>query len=183
MSSVLFDPHALFHVSEDSGIDNFHPRPPPSGDSGVRENVVWAIDHAHLPNYLTPRDCPRVTYGRGPQTTDEDAARFLTGTAGRIVTIEHAWLDRLISTPIYVYVFARGTTWRALPIGAGYFVSEKTERAVECIRIDRPDQAIFAQGSELRVRANLWNLIDLVASSSLEFSIIRKRNAQPRCSG
>ncbi len=183
MSSALFDPHALFHVSEEPGIAEFRPRPPPSPDAGVKEDAVWAIDHVHLPNYLTPRDCPRVTYGRGPQTTDVDAARFLTGTAGRIVTIEHAWLDALISTPIYVYVFDPGTSWRALSNGAGYFVSEETERPVDCIRVDRPDHAILAHGSELRVRANLWNLIDLVASSSLEFSIIRKRNAQPRWSG
>ena len=183
MSNAQFDPQALFHVSEDSCIAEFRPRPPPSTDSGVKENVVWAIDHAHLPNYLTPRDCPRVTYGRGPQTTDEDAERFLSGTTGRIVTIEHGWFVPLISTPIYIYVFASGTSWRALPNGSGYFVSEETVRPIDQIRVDRPLQAILAQGSELRVRTNLWNLIDLVVQSSLEFSIIRKRNAQPRRTG
>jgi hypothetical protein len=41
-------------------------------------DLVWAIDDDHLHNYLTPRDCPRVALGRGPNTTYADAARFLS---------------------------------------------------------------------------------------------------------
>lgn len=180
MTGVRFDSGFLFHVSETPGIQVFHPRPPPSADSGVTEDVVWAIDPAHLPNYLCPRDCPRVTYGRGPGTTEADAERFLSGVAGRVVTIESAWLERVMLTPIHVYVFRSGVTWRPLPIGAGYLVSTESVTPVDCMRIDTPAEAIVAQDAELRVRANLWDLIDLVAASSLDFSIIRKRNAQPR---
>jgi hypothetical protein len=180
MTRALFDPTAVFHVSEDADIRVFHPRPPPSPDAGVVENVVWAIDHPHLPNYLTPRDCPRVTYGRGPSTTNADAERFLSGVTGRVVAIEYAWLKRVMQTPIHVYVLRPGPTWRPLAIGAGYLVSAESVTPVDCIRIDSPAAAIADHGAELRVRANLWDLIDLVAESSLEFSIIRKRNAQPR---
>jgi RND superfamily putative drug exporter len=40
--------------------------------------------------------------------------------------------------------------------------------------------ALLGRGCELRVCANLWTMIDLVTTSTLEFSIIRKRNALPR---
>jgi hypothetical protein len=51
----------LFHVSEDSGIERFEPRPSRYAD----EPVVWAIDADRLRNYLLPRQCPRVTYYAG----------------------------------------------------------------------------------------------------------------------
>ncbi|HYU54233.1 MAG TPA: hypothetical protein VEK37_14875, partial [Gemmatimonadaceae bacterium] len=35
-------------------------------------------------------------------------------------------------------------------------------------------------GIELRIVKNLWPLIDAAVASGLEFSIIRKANAQPR---
>jgi hypothetical protein len=38
----------------------------------------------------------------------------------------------------------------------------------------------IAAGIELRIVPNLWHLIDLIVASGLEFSIIRKANAQPR---
>lgn len=174
------NPTHVFHVSEEANIGAFHPRPPPSLDAGVGEDVVWAIDHAHLPNYLTPRDCPRVTFGRGPQTSEADAARFLTGVSGRVVVIERVWLQRLLSTPLFVYAFENGPHWRALSIGAGYLVSEIAVTPIDRIRIDDPIAALMAMGAELRVQDNLRDLIDLVAASTLDFSIIRKRNAQER---
>jgi hypothetical protein len=35
-------------------------------------------------------------------------------------------------------------------------------------------------GMELRVVRNLWPIIDAIVGSGLEFSVIRKANAQPR---
>ena len=52
----------LFHVSEQANIGEFVPRCPARGDLDPAVALVWAIDEARLPNYLTPRDCPRVTY-------------------------------------------------------------------------------------------------------------------------
>jgi hypothetical protein len=47
-------------------------------------------------------------------------------------------------------------------------------------RIDDPVPAILQRGVELRVLPNLWSLRDAVVESTLEFSIIRWRNALPR---
>ena len=51
----------LFHVSEDPAIEDFHPRP--SSVAPEVGPIVWAVAESHLPNYLLPRDCPRVTFG------------------------------------------------------------------------------------------------------------------------
>ena len=55
----------LFHISEELGIERFEPLTSES----VSEPVVWAIDADHLRNYLLPRECPRVTYSAGRETT------------------------------------------------------------------------------------------------------------------
>jgi hypothetical protein len=174
------NPSHLFHVSEEANIEVFHPRPPPSPDSGVAEDSVWAIDYAHLPNYMTPRDCPRVTFGRGPSTTHADAETYLEGVAGRVVVIELGWLDRVRRTPLHIYAFERTPVWRGVDNGAGYFIATEPVTPVDRMTIESPASTLLALGSELRTRVNLWSLIDQVASSSLEFSIIRKRNAMPR---
>jgi len=54
----------LFHVSEDSGIVEFIPRP----SKYTQDPVVWAVDDEKIRNYLVPRDCPRVTYYADAQT-------------------------------------------------------------------------------------------------------------------
>ena len=74
---VSADRVPLFHVSEQADIRVFHPRlfrtAPHAGP------VVWAIDALKLPNYLVPRDCPRVTFGASAATTVEDRQRFGVG--------------------------------------------------------------------------------------------------------
>lgn len=52
----------LFHVSEEPDIKVFEPRLPTRKDLNQNIGLVWAIDEARLPNFLTPRDCPRVAY-------------------------------------------------------------------------------------------------------------------------
>ena len=74
------------------------PRPLPTAP----EPVVWALDAAHLRNYLLPRDCPRVTFYAGPQTTEADRARFLRGSAA-VIVIEDGWLSRLRACRLYCY--------------------------------------------------------------------------------
>lgn len=68
----------LFHVSEESGIRVFEPRIPLRKDLDQTVGLVWAIDEKRLPNFLTPRDCPRVTYHVGENTTEEDRKRFFS---------------------------------------------------------------------------------------------------------
>src|ERR1051326_2416922 len=73
----------LFHVSEKPGITIFNPRTVPSPDTGVTGEVVWAVDEDHLPNYLLPRDCPRVTFRATPQTSGRDIAGWFDNTDAR----------------------------------------------------------------------------------------------------
>ena len=57
----------LFHVSEQPDIQVFQPRIPTRKELDQTTGLVWAMDEAHLPNYLTPRECPRVAYHPGGQ--------------------------------------------------------------------------------------------------------------------
>src|SRR5262245_33710332 len=75
----------LFHVSEGPGIERFEPRP----SSYTDDPVVWAIDAARLRNYLVPRECPRVTYYAGPETTADDVQRFLGSSPAVIAEKSH----------------------------------------------------------------------------------------------
>ena len=45
------------------------------------------------------------------------------------------------------------------------------------------DAAYAEAGAEVRILDDFWPLADAVAASSLQFSILRKRNAKPRRSG
>ena len=69
----MFEAQLFYHVSEESNIAVFEPRLPPSPDSGVQGEVVWAIDQEHLPNYLLPRDCPRSDF----QLADRSAGYWI----------------------------------------------------------------------------------------------------------
>ena len=67
----------LFHVSEESNIEVFYPRSPKRNDLDKTVSLVWAIDEERLPNFLTPRDCPRVAYHIGKNTTGTIKNDFL----------------------------------------------------------------------------------------------------------
>ena len=167
----------LFHVSEESVIDVFEPRP-----SGyVADPVVWAIDEARLHNYLVPRDCPRVTYYAGPETSAVDVERFL-GASPAVVAVESRWLECLRSCRLYLYHFPPDT-FECLDECAGYFVSRETVVPARVEIIDDPIAELLKRGVELRFVADLWPLRDAVVHSTLQFSIIRMRNASPVAAG
>jgi hypothetical protein len=140
--------------------------------------VVWAIDREHLRNYLVPRDCPRVTFHRIPTSTDEDVATFLHSTSA-VVAIESEWLPRVEGCTLYCYALP-STTFECIDEGAGYYISRQavTPTRVEIVR--DPISALRALGAELRTLDDLWPLHDAVVASSLQFSMIRMRNAKPR---
>ena len=62
----------LLHVSEQPDIARFEPR----ASEYATGLVVWAIEERRLCNYLVPRECPRVTYYAGADTTAADVERF-----------------------------------------------------------------------------------------------------------
>ena len=164
----------LFHVSEDAGISRLDPRP----SEYTEAPVVWAIDAERLRNYLLPRDCPRVTCYAGPKTTDEDRRRFL-GPARALVAIEESWLERVRGCVLYCYHLPPDT-FGAHDYTAGYYVSREPVVATGVTRIDSPLDELTRLGVDVRVLPSLWPLRDAVIASTLEFSIIRMRNALPR---
>ena len=107
----------LFHISEESDIARFEPR----ASEYATGLVVWAIDEGRLCNYLVPRDCPRVTYYAGADTTATDVDRFL-GSSPAVVAIESGWLERVRSTWLYCYHMPT-ETFECLDACAGYYVS------------------------------------------------------------
>ena len=164
----------LFHVSEEFGIERFEPRPSPYADG----SVVWAIDADRLRNYLLPRECPRVTYYAGRETTKADVERFL-GSSPAVIAVESAWLERVRSCRLYCYHVPLAT-FECIDECAGYFVSRRAVVPTHVLVIDDLLAALLGRGVELRFVPNLCPLRDAVVSSTLRFSIIRMRNALPR---
>jgi hypothetical protein len=171
----------VYHLSEDPAIASFEPRPAPSTNpSAPAGEMVWAVGRELLPNYLLPRDCPRVTFYVRDRTTPEDAARLMLGTsAKRVVAIETGWLARLRSCRLYRYELP-GATFEPVDEGAGYFVSRVAVSPLRVIPIDDLLAELISHDVELRVMPSLHKLRDAVVESTIQFSIIRWRNAQPR---
>jgi hypothetical protein len=164
----------VYHVSEEPDIRVFEPRRvEPTGEA-----FVWAIDDEHLRNYLVPRECPRVTFYSGERTTPADRERFL-GSSAAVVAIEEQWLRRMWSCRLFCY-HLRNETFECLDKTAGYFVSRAAVVPIRTEVFEDPVLALAQRGVELRVLPNLWSLRDAVVESTLEFSIIRWRNASPR---
>ena len=168
----------LFHASEEPDITVFHPRLPSRRDLDPTVGLVWASDEAHLPNFLTPRDCPRVTFHIRPETTEDDRRRFFSSdTVRHAVIIEHDWFDRLRNTTLYLYEFD--------PIDfvlqdeiAGYYVARTTQTPIARHIIDDLPGALIARGVELRITDNLRRIAEDVKSSSLGWSLCRMANAK-----
>lgn len=170
----------LFHVSEEFGLRIFHPRPASATSPELTRPVVWAIDEERLPNYLLPRDCPRVCFSAASTTTPDDRRRFLEGSsAARVIAVEECWRDRVAECRIAVYELP-AVTFSLHDAEAGYWLSDVSvsptaQREVTDLMAEHRNRAV-----DLRFLPTLWPLHDAVASSKLCFSLIRMRNAQPR---
>lgn len=169
----------LFHVSEESDIARFVPRIPTRNDLDKSKGLVWAINEYCLPNFLTPRDCPRVTYHASEKTTAYDISRFFSSSHRHCVAIEHAWYERMQKTTLYLYEFDPLNFYMQDKC-AGYYVSEYTEVPIRRIQIDDLFVELLKRNIEIRLINNLWILADAVKKSTLNFSICDMANAQPR---
>jgi hypothetical protein len=166
----------LYHFSEEPSIRRFAPR----HSDLVSDSVVWAIEPERAYIYLFPRDCPRVTFYAGPETTVEDRQRFFgLGAAPRVVAIEAGWLDRLRQTPLYRYELPR-EGFELHDECAGYWLSRSTVVPKSVDAIDDLLGALAASDVEVRILPSLWPLYEAVIASTLQFSIIRWRNAAQR---
>ena len=170
-------PRALWHVSEDPTIKVFAPHR--ATTALTDELLVWAVDTRHLPLFWYPRDCPRCTFWAGPRTTDSDATRFLDGRRDRRVhAVEGRWLERIERARLHLYRMPEDTFTQDDEV-AGYWVSQATVEPLDMTTIEDLIARHAAAGISLRTEANLWPLWDEVVASSLEFSGIRLRYAQP----
>ena len=165
---------SLYHLSDDPGIAHFDPRP----SVYTPEPVVWAIAPERVVNYLTPRDCPRVCFRAGPDSSAADVERHLGGDTV-VVAIEAAWLERLRTGQLFRYVMPRDGFVLA-DESAGYWVSRGPVTPLGMDVLGDLPSAIANEGATLRVLPSLWDLHDAVRSSSLVYSMIRMRNAADR---
>jgi hypothetical protein len=126
----------LFHVSEEPSIAVFHPRPAPPGSS-VSDRVVWAVDDAHLPNYLLPRACPRVTFRLSDKTSKHDRVRFFTSAAPHVVAISGDWFARAMSQRLFYSARKAtiGSTRAARRAGTQQATSEMPKRATAVCQV------------------------------------------------
>lgn len=163
----------LFHVSDSGDIEHFEPRVLNGGPP-----LVWAIDAEHLCNYLLPRDCPRVTFGADPHSRPADIAALLEPHR-RVIAIEAAWQQRVNEATVFVYDLPR-EPFSLSDANAGYWTSPAPVTPTSRRAMSNLPQRIGEHGATLIALPSLWPLHDQVAASSLGFSMIRMRNAQPR---
>jgi len=169
----------LFHFSEDPTIDLF--RPHVAVTASEIEPLVWALDQAHAPSYWFPRDCPRACCWAGETTTitESSAALLELGKTRRLHAIEDAWLQRVRMCRLFVYEFD-SAHFEPKNSDAGYWVARCDVVPLTVSPVGDLLARHEAAGIEFRVVRNLWPVIDAIAASGLEFSILRKANAQPR---
>jgi hypothetical protein len=117
----------------------------------------------------------------GPKTSVADRDRFLGG-AERVVAFEAVWLERVQKTKLALYEMPLETFEAVLP-EAGYWISRRTVEPVGMTILSDALSALAAASTEVRILQDFWPLCDSVAASTLEFSIIRKRNAVARNTG
>lgn len=168
----------LFHVSEEADIEVFKPRTPVRDDLNKSVGLVWAIDEARLPNFLTPRNCPRVTYHIGPDTTEENINTYFT-TKGvkHCVIIEQQWFEIMKNTTLYLYEFDI-KDFELQDNIAGYYISKVEQIPIKTYVVSDLFQALFDRNVELRIVDNLWDISDKIQKTSLNWSMCRMGNAK-----
>ena len=168
----------LYHFSEEPDIRIF--KPTPAGAFPELEPVVFAIDRERSPHYFFPRDCPRVIYWKADWTADEDARTFLADTTvGKIVVVESGWLERIRNAKLYVYTFS-GESFEQMDNTAGYYISKKTVEPIKVEPVGDLIGKLLAENLELRFTPSLHPIRESVIASTMDFSIIRFRNASPK---
>ena len=172
----------LYHFSEDGHISRFEPRPVrvPSrrrpGMEWLNGPLVWAIDAAHSPLYLFPRDCPRIVMWKLPKSSEEDIATYWSDSSKPMVAFfEEGWLDRISETRLFRYEFP------SQPFidlnDAGMHVSEHAVSPLSIQMIDNLLASLEDAGVETRPLPSLSALRD-ARSTSFHISRIRLRNAK-----
>ena len=170
----------LFHVSEEVNIEVFYPRTPNRNDLDKTVGLVWAIDEERLPNFLTPRDCPRVAYHIGKNTNEADKKRFFTSSSIKhTVIIESNWFDRMKDTTLYLYEFDV-TNFEMQDEVAGYYISKIPQVPIAKYQVSDLFSELIKRNVEIRVVDNLWDIADNIKASTLNWSLCRMKNAKAK---
>lgn len=169
----------LFHVSEDVNITIFEPRLPKRTDLDQNICLVWAICERALPNFLTPRNCPRVTYHIGENTTNEDIAKYMPHGYKHVVIIENEWLEYMKSTVLYLYEFNNEHFYLQDYI-AGYYVSEKAQIPINKHILTNLEKELERRKTKLYTVDNLWEICDEIKNTSFNWSMCRMAFAKER---
>ena len=168
----------LFHVSEDPAISTFIPRPSPSFFAEIRGDVVFAITGQLLHNYLLPRHCPRVCYYAGEDSEAEDIEVLIGSTEARYVMVmESKWRPIIEAATLYCYELPVDT-FSLLDTCAGYYISYEGVTPITREPVSNLLEALAARKVDVRFIENLRPLAEKVRASTLQFSLIRMRNAQ-----
>jgi len=167
----------LLHFSEDPDITLFRPHVATTANDA--EPVVWAIDEEHAPSYWFPRDCPRACCWAGEKPVSKSGVVLLGPVGARLHAIEEGWLEPMRVCRLYAYEFD-AAPFEPRVADAGYWVTRQEIVPVSMTPVGDLLVRHAEAGIELRIVRNLWSLIDAIVASGLEFSIIRKANAQPR---
>ncbi|TVY10544.1 DUF6886 family protein [Paenibacillus cremeus] len=166
----------LYHFSEDPAITRFEPLKLQSRPE--LPAMVWTIDEEHAPHYYFPRECPRVCIWADAKTTDEDVERFFGHSATRhVLAIEADWLERMRETKLYRYAFHE-QDFALHDANAGYHTSMVTVIPAVVDPVGDLITRIVSCGHELRITPSLMPLQEAVLRSTVNFSMIRMRNAK-----
>lgn len=170
----------LFHVSEESNIESFVPRIPTRMDLDPSKKLVWSINEKCLPNFLTPRNCPRVCYHIGANTSEVDKRTYFSSkSSSHVVVIERNLLDVMQNTTLYLYEF-NTTHFTLLDENAGYYISEQKQSPIKKIEIPNLTNELSRRKVELLLVDNLWDISDEIQQTSLNWSLCRMGFAQHR---
>ncbi len=165
---------SLFHVSDEGPFTAMRPRPSPAGTPFEGREWVWAVDESRLPNYLLPRECPRVCWA-----TDPGELNALLGSpAARVIAVEHRWVPDLMHAGLNVHRLDRAS-FTLLDGTAGYWVSEQDVRVEDVRRVDNSFAALAEYDVEVRSTPSLWPYVDAVVEAEAEFSAIRLPTPRP----
>lgn len=168
----------LFHVSEEPDIREFVPRIPARKDLDPSVGLIWAIDEDRLPNFLTPRNCPRVCYHVGKNTTPEDRQRFFSSkTASYAVILEQKWYAAMCETPLYLYEFDSRDFVLQDDI-AGYWVATTAQKSIAKYELHDLLGELLKRNIEVRFVDQLFDIAQQVKQSTLNWSLCRMAFAQ-----
>ncbi|MCX4781518.1 DUF6886 family protein [Streptomyces sp. NBC_01264] len=173
-------PGEVLHFSEDPTISVF--RPHIAATARHPEAVVWAVDAGQAPHYFFPRQCPRAMAWAGPDTAEADVERIIGPGGGRRVhAIEYGWVHRFLTVDLYAYRLP-AAPFRPIgePLPHAHVANEPVEPLGPAEPVGDLLQLHHDAGIQLRILNNLWEFWDTVTTSTLAYSGIRLRNAQPR---